>query len=139
MKTIAFAAATAAFGLFSLPASATVWKPPAAPVATVAGQQAQPVELVGHNRNRHRGPAARHAPPHRWHGPAPRAHAPQHRGPRVGHGARNARIINHGHGYRLAPPPRGQHYRIVDNTVVRVDDRTLQIVAVMGLMSLFLR
>ncbi|WP_127103955.1 hypothetical protein [Pararhodobacter zhoushanensis] len=57
---------------------------------------------------------------------------------------RHARVGGYGHrgqrfewreGYRFGPAPRGREYQIVNNQVVLVDSETMQILAIVGLLS----
>lgn len=57
------------------------------------------------------------------------------RAPQVGHSARGGQRFQQARTSRLPRPPYGQEYRVIDNTVVRVDSRTLQIVAIVGLLG----
>lgn len=59
-------------------------------------------------------------------------------GPRIGDNARRGQRFERTTNSRFAAPPRGQEYRVVDGTLVRVDSKTLQIVAVVGLLSALL-
>lgn len=83
--------------------------------------------IVQHHHHHHATPGRRAAP------------QPMHRGARAGHSARHAQVWHHGPRYRVGPPPRGQHYRVIDNQVVRVDNNTLQIIAITGLLTALLR
>lgn len=66
--------------------------------------------------------------------PGPANKAPAHAyAPHVGDSARHAPRLQQAKSSRLPPPPHGQHYRVFDNRVVRVDDSTLKIVAIVGL------
>lgn len=58
--------------------------------------------------------------------------------PHVGDSARKGALFLQAKNSRLPAPPAHQHYRVVDNTVVRVDDSTLKVVAVVGLLSTIL-
>lgn len=58
--------------------------------------------------------------------------------PHVGDSARKGALFQQAKNSRLPAPPAHQHYRVVDNTVVRVDDTTLKVVAVVGLLSTIL-
>ena len=58
--------------------------------------------------------------------------------PHVGDSARKGALFQQAKNSRLPAPPAHQHYRVVDNTVVRVDDSTLKVVAVVGLLSTIL-
>ncbi len=58
--------------------------------------------------------------------------------PHVGDSARKGALFQQAKNSRLPAPPAHQHYRVVDNTVVRVDDGTLKVVAVVGLLSTIL-
>lgn len=58
--------------------------------------------------------------------------------PQIGNSARRAPVFQQAMHSRLPPPPAHQHYRVVDGTIVRVDDTTLQIVAIVGLLSAIL-
>lgn len=60
------------------------------------------------------------------------------KGPAIGDGARNAALFQQAKNSRLPAPPAHQHYRVLDGTVVRVDDSTLKVVAVVGLLSAIL-
>ena len=69
------------------------------------------------------GPQAAHkAPPHK---------APPAVGARVPHG----KPFQQAKGSRFKAPPRGQEYRVVDDHLVRIDSKTLKVVAVVGLLS----
>jgi|GEM_PF-5479295 len=78
-------------------------------------------------------------PPHaaRPQPPKPQAHAP--RPPRVGEHLRNARPFQRAPGSRFRAPPRGQEYRVANDHLVLVNSKTLQVVAVVGLLSSLLR
>lgn len=56
-------------------------------------------------------------------------------GPRIGESARRAPQLQQARDSRLPAPPQGQHYRVMDDRVVRVDDSTQKIVAIIGLAS----
>jgi len=58
--------------------------------------------------------------------------------PHVGESARKGAVFQQAKNSRLPPPPAHQHYRVVDGTIVRVDDSTLKVVAVVGLLSAIL-
>jgi len=62
----------------------------------------------------------------------------QHGAPAVGDTARRAPVLQQASKSRLPAPPAHQHYRVVDDTVVRVDDTTLAIVGIVGLASALL-
>lgn len=59
-------------------------------------------------------------------------------GPAVGESARRAPVLKQASKSRLPAPPAHQHYRVIDDTVVRVDDTTLAIVGIVGLASALL-
>lgn len=61
-----------------------------------------------------------------------------HQPPRVGESARRAPQLQQAKNSRLPAPPKNQHYRVMDDRVVRVDDKTLKVVAVIGLASALL-
>jgi hypothetical protein len=61
--------------------------------------------------------------------------AQDHPAPRLGQTARNARPFQEARKSRLKTLPRGQEYRVVNDHIVRVDSKTLQILAVVGLLS----
>lgn len=61
-----------------------------------------------------------------------RKEARHHREPRAGDSARRAPMLQQAKASRLPKPPKGQHYRIMDDRVVRVDDRSKKVVAVLG-------
>lgn len=58
--------------------------------------------------------------------------------PELGSSARRAPVFQQAEHSRLPPPPAHQHYRVIDGTIVRVDDTTLQVVAIVGLLSAIL-
>lgn len=58
--------------------------------------------------------------------------------PELGASARRAPVFQQAEHSRLPPPPAHQHYRVIDGTIVRVDDTTLQVVAIVGLLSAIL-
>lgn len=58
---------------------------------------------------------------------------PQNHAPHVGESARRAPMLQQARDSRLPAPPKGQHYRIMDDRVVRVDDQTAKVVAIIGL------
>jgi len=58
--------------------------------------------------------------------------------PHVGESARKAAVFQRARNSRLPAPPAHQHYRVLDDTIVRVDDSTLKVVAVVGLVSALL-
>lgn len=64
--------------------------------------------------------------------PAPKV---AQKAPRVGDTARKAPPLQQAKNSRLPAPPKNQHYRVVDDRVVRVDDRTMKIVAVIGIVK----
>lgn len=66
--------------------------------------------------------------------PAPAARQ-QHRAPIVGQRAANSRPYQRAHNSRFAPPPRGQEFRLVNDHLVLVDQKTLNILTVVGLLS----
>lgn len=94
-------------------------------------------------------PAAKPLPPHlrpaQVHRPAPPAVVHRHAKPqpvyniRPGHSAARGRPFHRGKNSRFHAPPRGQEYRVVNDHLVLADSRTLQIVAVLGLMNTLLR
>lgn len=58
------------------------------------------------------------------------------RGPHVGDYARDWVIIDRNrYDGRLPRLPDHQHYRVIDGTIVRVDDTTMKVLAVVGLMN----
>ncbi|KFI26534.1 RcnB family protein [Paenirhodobacter enshiensis] len=65
--------------------------------------------------------------------PQQKLRKPQNHAPHVGESARRAPMLQQARDSRLPPPPKGQHYRIMDDRVVRVDDQTARIVAIIGL------
>lgn len=71
---------------------------------------------------------------------APPARAPAQKTarPHVGESARKAAVFQRARNSRLPAPPAHQHYRVLDDTIVRVDDSTLKVVAVVGLVSALL-
>lgn len=69
-------------------------------------------------------------------GPPP--HVTVIHGPRVGDHIRGGTVVEWHRYRRLPPPPRHQEYRVIDNQIVRVDQRTLQVAAVIGLASVLL-
>ncbi|MFN3823810.1 MAG: hypothetical protein ACK4RN_07520 [Pseudorhodobacter sp.] len=104
--------------------------------------QAIPAPAEAQQRQGHRGGKPAIVQQHHFHYATPNRRAvqpQQHRGPRIGQHARNGRVWHQGPRHRVGPPPRGQHYRVIDNRVVRVDNNTLQIVAIAGLLSALLR
>lgn len=90
--------------------------------------QAQPHRRDGRPRAQH--PRASEVPM--------RADRHRHPGLRPGHSARQYPRYHPRAGYRIGPPPRGHHYRMAGNTVVLVNDRTLQVVTVLGLLAALL-
>lgn len=52
--------------------------------------------------------------------------------PAVGETARRAPVLQQARNSRLPKPPAHQHYRVIGDTVVRVDDSTLAVVAIVG-------
>lgn len=98
---------------------------------------AQPVPQRGNCTQQHPCPRAhgkvQHAPVSK-----PRAHVQQrrhHQGPRVGERFTRGHALPAAKLRFLPKPPRGQSYRVVDDHIVRVDDNTLQILALAGLLS----
>lgn len=73
--------------------------------------------------------------PHRG---AESSRSKQHDGPYVGESARRAPQLQQAKKSRLPAPPKNQHYRVMDDRVVRVDDKTLKVVAIVGLASALL-
>ena len=74
--------------------------------------------------------------------PAPRAHvqAPRHPAPpRIGQRAHNAREFTRQQRSRFKAPPRGQEYRVMNDHLVLVDQRSLQVMSVVGLLSTLLK
>ncbi|RRH74708.1 hypothetical protein [Falsigemmobacter faecalis] len=61
------------------------------------------------------------------------------RAPRIGEYLREARPFRPTPGPRFRAPPRGQEYRVANDHLVLVNSRTLQVVAVVGLLSALLR
>jgi len=59
----------------------------------------------------------------------------RHRAPAVGDYARRAPLFKQSKNSRLPPPPPHQHYRVIDGMLVRVDDTTLRVMAVVGLLD----
>ncbi|WP_156894362.1 hypothetical protein [Rhodobacter xanthinilyticus] len=58
------------------------------------------------------------------------------RGPHLGDDARDWVIIDRSrYDGRLPRLPDHQHYRVIDGTIVRVDDTTMKVLAVVGLMT----
>ncbi|HEY0213439.1 MAG TPA: hypothetical protein VGC40_07620 [Paenirhodobacter sp.] len=53
--------------------------------------------------------------------------------PHVGDSARKASTLQQAKNSRLPTLPKNQHYRIMDDRVVRVDDKTMKVVAILGL------
>jgi len=58
--------------------------------------------------------------------------------PAIGDNVRRAPVFQQAKNSRLPPPPAHQHYRVIDGTIVRVDDNTLKVVAVVGLLDAIL-
>ncbi|MEI4471320.1 hypothetical protein [Frigidibacter sp. MR17.24] len=58
--------------------------------------------------------------------------------PKIGDSGRGGREVQQARNSRLPKPPAHQHYRVIDDRVVRVDDQTMKIVAVVGLASALL-
>uniref|UniRef100_UPI003518A1F7 hypothetical protein n=1 Tax=Pararhodobacter marinus TaxID=2184063 RepID=UPI003518A1F7 len=54
---------------------------------------------------------------------------------RIGADASGARYWDYRSGYGIAPAPAGQEYRVINGQLVLVDSQTLQVVALMGLLS----
>lgn len=83
------------------------------------------------------GPAKGHATEKR---PVVVQKAPVHQtsAPRIGDSGRHGQRFERHANSRFAAPPRGQEYRVVDGNLVRVDSKTLRIVAVVGLLSALL-
>lgn len=65
----------------------------------------------------------------------PQAKAQAQKAPAVGESARRGAVVQQAKHSRLPAPPSHQHYRVVDDKIVRVDDKTLAIVAIVGLAS----
>ncbi|MEI4488078.1 hypothetical protein V8J36_17940 [Frigidibacter sp. MR17.14] len=59
-------------------------------------------------------------------------------GPKIGDNGRGGREVKRAKNGRLPVPPAHQHYRVIDDKVVRVDDNTMKIVAIVGLASALL-
>lgn len=62
-------------------------------------------------------------------------HAENRHEPRIGDRGNRGHAFNDRQKYRLPAPPSRQEYRVIDDTVVRVDRDTQKIVAVVGLLS----
>lgn len=59
--------------------------------------------------------------------------------PRKGVSARHAGRFDRAQNSRFKAPPRGQEYRVMNDHLVLVDSRTLQVVTVLGLLNTLLR
>lgn len=57
------------------------------------------------------------------------------RGPHVGDSGKGGRSIQQARNSRLPAPPKNEHYRVIDDHVVRVNDKSQKIVAIVGLAS----
>lgn len=55
--------------------------------------------------------------------------------PHVGERARGGQPFHQAENSRLPRPPRGQEYRVINDHVVRIDSKTLEIIAVVGLLG----
>lgn len=90
-----------------------------------------PLRVQRHGYHTPRGQAQRH------HGA--QVHPP--RGPAIqsGTNARHYQRVDPHAGYRMGHPPRGHHYRHSGGTVYLVEDQSLQVIAVIGLLSALLR
>ncbi|MBN8293576.1 hypothetical protein JI664_16510 [Rhodobacter sp. NTK016B] len=53
----------------------------------------------------------------------------------IGTDASDARYWDYRSGYGIAPAPPGQEYRVINGQLVLVDSQTLQVMALMGLLS----
>jgi len=94
-----------------------------------------PMRTERHGYHAPRGPA--------WRGQPGRRHGAQAQPPRAqairpGTSARQYQRVVPRYGHRLGHPPRGHHYRNIGGTVVLVDDRSLQVVAIIGLLAALL-
>ncbi len=67
--------------------------------------------------------------------PQAKAQKSAQKGPVVGGNAKGGAVVQQAKKSRLPTPPAHQHYRVVDDQIVRVDDTTLAIVAIVGLAS----
>lgn len=70
-------------------------------------------------------------------GKKPQEHRAENRQrpPHEGDSARGAPPLQRAQNSRLPAPPKNQHYRVLNERVVRVDDKTMKVVAVIGLVS----
>ncbi|WP_045390128.1 hypothetical protein [Falsirhodobacter sp. alg1] len=59
----------------------------------------------------------------------------QQHAPKVGDSGRNGRVYQRAENSRFAAPPKGQQYRVVNDNLVLVDEKTLTVVTVLGLLS----
>jgi len=102
-------------------------------------QQGQPGQPRWTQNGQPQGPGANVQPGQP--GPNPRGFVqvtPGRGMPEIGSSARRAPVFQQAEHSRLPPPPAHQHYRVVDGTIVRVDDSTLQVVAIVGLLGAIL-
>lgn len=96
-----------------------------APAVMAKGGNQQPPCPPGYSQC----PPAQHkAKPGKSHQAAPQA-------PKVGTSARNGRPFHQARNSRLKHPPQGQEYRVINDHIVRVDSKTMQIIAVVGLLN----
>lgn len=98
------------------------------PAQKASGQTAQPSQ---------RATGQRTATPSRSSAPTQPA-SKKAAAPHVGESARKGALFQQARNSRLPAPPAHQHYRVLDDTIVRVDDSTLKVVAVVGLVSALL-
>ncbi|WP_313352311.1 hypothetical protein [Paracoccus sp. (in: a-proteobacteria)] len=93
-----------------------------------SGYQGQPVPPSQHNAIKKPHPPAV---------PAARQKHQAHVTPAIGQSAANAKPFQRAQNSRFASPPRGQEYRVLNDHLVLVDQKTLEVVAVVGLLSAF--
>ncbi|RWR34061.1 hypothetical protein D2T29_03955 [Sinirhodobacter populi] len=120
MKNAILIAATTAFTL-GLGAPAVMAQQP--------GPQQKPVAAVGCQQGQKQPCAKQVAAKPVTTKPAPQT------APRVGDSARKAPPLQQAKNSRLPAPPKNQHYRVLDDRVVRVDDKTMKVVAVIGMVK----
>ncbi|MFC3060303.1 hypothetical protein [Paenirhodobacter populi] len=118
MKNAILIAATTAFTL-GLAAPAVMAQQP--------GPQQKPVAAVGCQQGQKQ-PCAKQVAAK----PAPQT---AQTAPRIGDSARKAPPLQQARNSRLPAPPKNQHYRVLDDRVVRVDDKTMKVVAVIGMVK----
>ncbi|MDP3339230.1 hypothetical protein [Frigidibacter sp.] len=105
-------------------------------------QGKRPVQQQGQQQGQR--PQAERASPDRATNRPAAQKAPEHNqkriaSPRAGDNGKNGRPYQRAKGSRFKEPPRGQEYRVVNDHLVLVDNRTSKVVSVLGLLDTLLR